>query len=218
MNQQDINPYSVMSQAAFTKLNSFRNDGIALFPDSTVCVAISASNRLYCEVSGTMSVNGKIYATHSERDVYKIMCNSNDGTIARLLLMNSNGQPMLPCMDCLQYLVATNNANLGAILTLPDREIYFSEFFSTMAPHTMVGQPNNEPTSQMPSAPIPTVSATPLSVSNHDNHEFINKQTQNANENILRQRLGNIMKGSRDISDDDLPEEAKSKKKRFGLF
>lgn len=197
------NLFSSMSQYASQKIESYTSRGIALLPGTTVCVIISGTSQVYCEVSSVVNVNGQPRASHSERDVLAAMQRNNDPVVQFLALYELSGRSIIPCNGCIQYMLQMNPMNTNCQVVLPDRICSVMEYLQPAmpnAPHI----PANGPVVTS----VPTRSGMSASIS-------VANQEASANSTAIREKIGKLKK---DFNKPVELEEDTKKKKFFGLF
>jgi cytidine deaminase len=199
------NLFSSMSQYATQKIELYTSRGVALLPGTTVCVVISGTSQVYCEVSSVANINGKPCASHSERDVFAAMQRNNDPVVQFLALYELSGQSIIPCSGCIQYMLQMNPMNTNCQVVLPDRICSIMEYLQPIMP--------NAPQPHIPAngpvvTSVPTRSGMSASIS-------VANQEASANSTALREKIGKLKK---DFNKPVELEEDTKKKKFFGLF
>ena len=202
------NLFSSMSQYATQKIELYTSRGVALLPGTTVCVVISGTSQVYCELSSVVNMNGQPRASHSERDVLAAMQRNNDTVVQFLALYELSGQSIIPCSNCIQYMLQMNPMNANCQVVLPDRICSIMEYLQPTAP-AMPNTPhvpaNGPIVTSVPTPSVPVMS-TSISVAN---------QEASANSTAIREKIGKLKK---DFNKPVELEEDTKKKKFFGLF
>ena len=215
---KNLDLFAELSPHAYDKLAYFKNQGIALMPGTTVCVMVSATNRWYCEISNVTNINGSYTVSHAERDVLKTMENYGDAVVQYILLLNENGQPIIPCAGCIQYILNANPQNANAYMVLPNND---TRLLKSFLPN--YSMPNSIPPIDDNAYPVPNTPYTGMSPMNNM-QQSVNKQSANisvkvqtdsSNGNILKDRLSEL-KGT--VNTEVEAEEIDKKKRFFGLF
>lgn len=100
-------------------------------PNTTVCVLLAQSGRVYNGVSQN--------EVHAEIDAVRNMQRFNENAIEALILVDANTRlAMLPCVNCIRYMISLNPINTGAMVNMPDRPVPFQEILAQtpMVPQT----------------------------------------------------------------------------------
>ena len=163
-----------------------------LRPGDTVCAIQSRSGRVYTGIS-RMNL-------HAEIDAIRNMQGAGEVIIDGILLLSAqNGLPMLPCNNCIGYILSLHPENAGCCAILQDRIVRLSE--------TMIFAP---PQGGMPGDTGVFAGAPQFS----QNNEYRMANTENATSDILKSRVNSLIG---DLEDDD-EEDEDEKKPRKGLF
>lgn len=188
--------FEAIYSAAVDVADKLAAQGEIMSPDKTICVICSASGRIFYGRSRIDQSSGSPVEIHAELDAVQYLQGMGESQIDTLILINSYTRlALLPCNNCIGFLVGMNPANAAAMIAMPDRLIPFSEI-------GMYSGGGMVPGGGL--APPPTKSIS-------------------AKGSLLKDRVGAIMNGIDDDDDDEEVEElleaAKPKKKRFfGLF
>ena len=114
--------------AAQTAAIQLIESGNFIPPDSTVCAVETASGRIFTGISRN-ELNGHVSVpVHAETEAVKNMLASGERVITALLLINTqNRAPMLPCNNCIGYILSLDPRNGECLIIMPDRMIKLSE-------------------------------------------------------------------------------------------
>lgn len=158
--------------AAQTLAIRLLESGAFVSPADTVCALESASGRIYTGISHT-DIN---MAVHAEIEAVRNMLASGENTIRGLILISTgNRTPLLPCNNCLGYILSLSPENTECMIIMPDRMININEvgmfaapigepapapaqFMSNTIPHNNIAAPVVQ---NIPVAPVKTESAKP---------------------------------------------------------
>ena len=194
--------FEAIYNSAVDVMNKLAACGERFGPDKTVCMISTRTGRVFYGVSRIETMNGMPIEVHAEIVAFREMQAMGETAIDTLVLLDSvSRSPMLPCSNCIGYLISANPENAGAVVALPDRMIRLSDIGVNMGGMPPVG--NVPPTP----APPPQGMTAPKKVA--------------ASGDLLKDRVSNLMSVVDDDDDDeDFEEEtdAPKKKKLFGLF
>lgn len=189
--------FEAIYDAAVNVVNQIAAGGEPLSPDKTVCVICSGTGRIYYGVSRVDMVNGAPVDIHAEIDAMRNMQDMGENKVETLILIDSfNRTAMLPCNNCVGFILSQNPENSMGTIAMPDRLIPLSEvgMFAGggMAP------------------PMGGFTAPPAAAAPGKNIH--------AKGDLLKDRVNSIMQGVDDDDDEEEQEEKPKKKKFFGLF
>ncbi|EWM54780.1 cytidine deaminase [Ruminococcus flavefaciens] len=154
--------------AAQTLAIKMLESGAYVSPADTVCALEAASGRIYTGISRTdMNI-----AVHAEVDAVRNMLASGESTIRGLLLISTQSRtPLLPCNQCLGYILSLSPENGGCMIMMPDRMIniydvcMFAAPMGNPAPAPFMGNAmprNTHAAPVVPNVPIPPVMPEPV--------------------------------------------------------
>ena len=152
--------------------------------NDTVCVVQARSGRVYTGIS-RMSQHAEIEAIRNMQAAGEVII---DGMI---LLSVGTRLPLLPCNNCIGYILSLHPDNAGCYVILQDRIIRLGE------------------TAMYTAGSAPTAGLMP--------NGTVAVNTENATSDILKSRVNSIIGGLEDY-DDDEEEEKKPRKGLFGFF
>lgn len=190
--------FEAIYAAAVDVADKIAAGGEVLSPDKTICVICSGSGRIYFGVSHLETVNGAPVDIHAEVDAMRNMQGMGENKVDTLILIDSyNRTAMLPCNNCVGFIISQNPENGMGSIAMPDRLIPLSEV--GMFARGGMAPPGGG------FAPPPAAAPT---------------KNISAKGNLLKDRVGAIMQGVEDEDDDEESEETDKpkKKKFFGLF
>lgn len=178
--------FEAIYAAAVEVVNQITAGGETPSPDKTVCVICSGSGRIYYGVSRA--------DIHAEVDALRNMQGMGENKVDTMILIDSlNRTAMLPCNNCVGFILSQNPENAQGSIAMPDRLIPLSEV-------GMYAGGGTAPPGGGFSAPPPG-------------------KNIHAKGDLLKNRVGAIMQGVDDDDDDEEEEEEKPRKKKFfGLF
>ena len=218
------------SEAIFNAAHStamrLMESGAFVSPSDTVCALQTASGRIYTGISRT-DINNQI---HAEIDAVNNMLAGGEKIISGLLLISTQtGTPMLPCNNCLGYILSLAQENIGCMIMLLDRMIGINEVGRFAAPIGGMIEPGfggHTPaapqfTSTHAAAAVPMPHPTPAAekVSEPDVatvSESAVANTKNATGDLLKTKVNSLLKAVDDT--DEFLESLPTKKKKFGFF
>lgn len=220
------------SEAIFNAAHStairLMESGAYVTPSDTVCSIQTASGRVYTGISRT-DMNNQI---HAEVDAVSNMLAAGENVIVGLLLIGTQTRtPLLPCNNCLGYILSLAPENSGCMIMLQDRMIGINEVGRFAAP--MGGMPENQnfgghtPVKPQfssahayaagPMNPPPTVSAPqPAEPEITTVQGAASATAENATGDLLRNKVNSLLRVADDT--DEFLESLPTKKKKFGFF
>ena len=120
--------FEAIYDAAVNVVNQIAAGGEPLSPDKTVCVICSGTGRIYYGVSRVDMVNGAPVDIHAEIDAMRNMQDMGENKVDTLILIDSfNRIAMLPCANCVGFILSQNPENSMGNIAMPDRLIPLSE-------------------------------------------------------------------------------------------
>lgn len=237
-----MNSEAIFNAAHSTAIRLLES-GAFISPNDTVCTIQSASGRIYTGISRT-DMNSTI---HAEVDAVQNLLAAGENIIIGLLLINTQSRaPMLPCNNCIGYILSLAPENSGCMIIMQDRMISIAEVGMFAAPmgnipepqrytgHAMgMPQPQPQYTAHAPAAPQPAafnkpmspppaMTATPLAAapvpSSSGESVSMSTNTVNAKGDILKNRVSSLLKVAEEPETDEFLDSLPSTKKRFGFF
>lgn len=114
---------------AMETINSMIYNGYQFASDATVCVIISATGRVYSGVSSVyIDAVGIPMSVHAEINAVNNMTAFGEYLIDSFILIEAVSRlALLPCSECLNYIVSVNQNNMNAFVAMPGRMIKVSE-------------------------------------------------------------------------------------------
>ncbi|NLT08492.1 MAG: cytidine deaminase [Ruminococcus sp.] len=219
-----MNPEMIFN-AAYSAATQLIESGAYTTPADTVCSLQTASGRIFTGFSHSNMVP----PVHAEVEAIGNMLAAGENAIQGILLISTQGrEPLLPCNNCIGYILSLAPENTQCMIAMSDRMIRITEvsmFAAPMggvpksaAPDPQVFPMNNAPAAApviqaAPAAPLNPLQAAPMeeAISSSANIE-------NAKGDLLKNKVQSIM-GVADNDDiDEFLEEISTKKKRFGFF
>ena len=168
-------------------------------PNLTACVLVSKSGRVFNGVSHN--------EVHAEVEAVRNMQSFNETAVESLILVDANSRlAMLPCINCIHYIISLNPVNAAAMVNMPDRLVAFQEIVGPVPP--VQGAPLVS--SNLMSAPV--VSATRSSM----------VMTGRSKSALLSGKVNNLLAAAQEEQSDDdldlLDELSERNGKKKGLF
>lgn len=116
--------FEAIYNVALDVLNKLTQERGFLNPGETVCVISSRSGRVYNGVSHVEMMNGVPTPIHAEVDAIRNMQNLGEYVVDTLVLIDAaTRSPMLPCNNCISYILSLNPENQMGSVAMPDRLI-----------------------------------------------------------------------------------------------
>jgi cytidine deaminase len=129
-----MNTEAIFNAAQSTAIKLIES-GAFIPPDSTVCAVQSLSGRIYTGVSHPEMNNGMQTLVHAEVDAVRNMLAANDNGIEAMLLINTQSRmPMLPCPNCIGYILSLDPRNQNCAVMMQDRMLNINEAGMYAAP------------------------------------------------------------------------------------
>ena len=238
-----MNSEAIFNAAHSTAIRLLES-GAFISPADTVCTIQTISGRIYTGISRT-DMNQTI---HAEIDAVQNMLAAGENTIEGLLLINTHSRtPMLPCNNCIGYIMSLAPANANCMIMMPDRMISISEVGMFAAPmgnmpepnrygghapgnpqpqyaaHANTAHANAAPMTMAPppahSTAAPPLAAAPFSESSGGSTSVsMDTNTANAKGDLLKDRVSSLLKVAEEPETDEFLNNLPSPKKRFGFF
>jgi cytidine deaminase len=209
-----------------------------LSPEDTVCAIRARSGRIY---TGISRLNGPM-SIHAEVEAVQNMQSAGDGIIDELVLISTQSRvQLLPCNNCISYILSLHPENANCAILMPDRAIRITDvgMFTSPAPTApfpqnggmFVNSPpmgNPAPPPVYPAAPpvnpIPPVNPVMPSQNMYsqefeeDDDDDDDTAAASAAESgdLLKKRVNSLLRAASD--DDEEIDKLTEKKKRFGFF
>lgn len=92
-------------------------------PNTTVCVIYGRSGRAYNGISHN--------EVHAEIKAVRNMQSFGENSVDSIILIDAaTMRAMLPCFNCLSFIISQNPINATAVIAMPDRPVPFQEILS----------------------------------------------------------------------------------------
>ncbi|WP_024861348.1 cytidine deaminase [Ruminococcus flavefaciens] len=231
-----MNSEAIFNAAHSTAIRLLES-GAFISPADTVCSIQTASGRIFTGISRT-DMNSTI---HAEIDAVQNMLAAGENIIEGLLLINTQSRtPMLPCNNCIGYIMSLAPANAGCMIMMPDRMISLSEVGMFAAPMGNTPEPNryggHAPGAPQPqytahakaspiavaARPATNTAASPLAAApvprSSGESVSMDTNTVNAKGDMLKNRVNSLLKVAEEPETDEFLDSLPSPKKRFGFF
>lgn len=169
---------------------------------TTVCVIASVTGRVY---NGVSHQN-----VHAEIEAVRNMQAYGENAVATIILVDANTRlAMLPCINCINYILTLNQVNYNAFVAMPDRPVPFAEILQNN---------NNMVSAQLVSGQV-SMNTRSAQVSSM----VISGRAKGG---VLKGKVGSMMKAATELDSDEdldlieeLEEAARAKKDgKKGLF
>lgn len=223
--------YEFMYNIAMDLINARLESGEYITPEDTVCAVFTRSGKIYTGISRTENFGGQMVSVHAEIDAIRNMQAYNENAIEAIILALVAARTIiLPCNNCISYILSLDSQNSQSWVVVTDRLIRLDEISRFITP-----QPDmniNVPPPPASHTNIPPVSdpiiGRPSDLRNNresipeleENLPYKTERTyitptEKANGDYLKKRLNNLMSVTED-DEDDLSDETKKGKKLFG--
>lgn len=191
--------FNEMYQAAMEVVNYAVSSRGFIEPGTTVCVLASASGRTF---NGVSRPN-----VHAEIEAVRNMQSFGENTVTTIILVDANTRlAMLPCVNCINYILTLSPANYNAVVVMPDRPVSIPEIQQNSQASMQFNSINSRVSGPVSSMVI----------------------SGRAKGGLLKDKVGSVMSAAAGIDDDDddlidelrdaAKEKAEGKKGFFGLF
>jgi len=230
-----MNSEAIFNAAHSTAIQLLES-GAFVSPADTVCALQTASGRIFTGVSRS-DMNSSV---HAEVDAVRNMLAAGEKIIQAILLISTTGRmPLLPCNNCVGYILSLAPENSGCVVMMQDRVINLPEVARFAAPAgapsepRQFGAPMGNTSELRPFAgqtamprPQPAVNVKPfvppvqeqLYEDDGDDSETTTANTKNAYGDLLKNKVQNIMNVAEDDDDEEFLNSLPTKKKRFGFL
>ena len=224
--------------AAHTVAIQLLESNTFISPEDTVCSVKSRSGRIF---TGASHMN-----IHAEIEAIRNMQAAGEGIVDELVLISTQTRvQLLPCNNCVGYILSLHPENANCAVIMPDRAIRLADvgMFASPPPgmqnqsfpgapgmgmnrgpmmpppvNPMVPPPVN-PIAPPPVNPIPLKPQAPEpepEEDDDDDDEITAVNTKNVGGDILKSRVNSLLRVASD--DDEEIDRLTEKKKRFGFF
>ena len=164
-------------------------------PNTTVCVIYGRSGRAYNGISHN--------EVHAEIEAVRNMQSFGENSVDSIILIDAaTMRAMLPCFNCLSFIISQNPINATAVIAMPDRPVPFQEILSQ---NPLGFSPAPQP--RMYSTSVPHSSVV---ISGRSNGDLMSGK--------INSLLANTKQGDREEDEELLAELAKEAKQKKGLF
>ena len=120
--------YSKMMEAAHSRIQQYLQSGAMVRPSDTVCVLYTQSGRVYSGMSHTSLYRGQVMITHAEVEAVQNMLAFHEKSIQVMMLLNAyTGKPMLPCTECIRYIISLKPENSDCHIMLNQSSVSIAE-------------------------------------------------------------------------------------------
>lgn len=225
--------------AAHTVAIQLLESNTFISPEDTVCSVKSRSGRIF---TGASHMN-----IHAEIEAIRNMQSAGEGIVDELVLISTQTRvQLLPCNNCVGYILSLHPENANCAVIMPDRAIRLADVGMFASPPP--GMPNQSfpgapgmgmnrgpmmppPVNPMVPPPVnpiapPPVNPIPLKPQapepepeeddDDDDDEITAVNTKNVGGDILKSRVNSLLRVASD--DDEEIDRLTEKKKRFGFF
>lgn len=115
--------FNQIYNTAIEVINSIAASRGFIEPNSTVCVVYSKTGRVYNGVSQN--------DIHAEVNAVRNMQSMGENAVDSIILVDvQSRRAMLPCFNCLNFIISINPINTTALIAMPDRPVPFQEILS----------------------------------------------------------------------------------------
>lgn len=188
--------FNELYQAAMDVINYTAANKGGFEAGTTVCVISTVTGRVY---NGISHQN-----THAEIEAVRNMQAYGENAVAMVILVDASSRlAILPCVNCIKYILTLNPINVNGCVAMPDRPVPFGEVLQSGA------------------AQFNSVQVSRSMMSAQVSSMVISGRAKGS---VIKGRVGDLMKAANELEDDDddLIEELKEahdkKEGRKGLF
>ena len=231
MNRGEVNVNTNETiNAAHTVAIHMLESNAYLSQDDTVCAVRARSGRIFTGIS-RMNI-------HAEVEAVQNMLAAGDTIIDEFVLISTQSRvQLLPCNNCISYILSIHPENANCAVLMPDRAIRITDvgMFTNPAPNAPF--PQNGPVfggpvmgTPPPVRPIPPVNPVPpvnpipaappmqnsFADEDDDDDDVIIANSDNTSGDLLKKRVNSLLRVASD--DDEEIDRITEKKKRFGFF
>lgn len=187
--------------------------------EDTVCAIKARSGAIYTGASqsgrnapGGMGVHAEVHAVQS-------MLAAGECIIDELVLIGTQSRAqILPCTNCIGYILSLHPENVGCMVLMPDRAINinevarFSFYGAAPDPQVFAGGPpqygGHGGRAAFHASPAPELPPA------YEDADSVTATTDNSNNDFLKNKVSSLLS----VADDDEEEEQPAKKKLFGFL
>jgi hypothetical protein len=193
-------------------------------PEDTVCSVRTRSGRIF---TGASHMN-----VHAEIEAIRNMQAAGEGIVDELVLISTQTRvQLLPCNNCVGYILSLHPENANCAVIMPDRAIRLADVgMFASPPPGMMNQPfpgapgmgmNGSMIAPPPVNPIPLkpqeAKPEPEPEPEEEDDEIpVAAVSENASGDMLKNRVNSLLRVASD--DDEEIDRLTEKKKRFGFF
>ncbi|HBB72529.1 MAG TPA: hypothetical protein DCZ71_07990 [Ruminococcus sp.] len=215
--------YEFMYSAAMDIIQSRISSGDKFGYDDTVCVIYTRSGKICTGFSRTENTGGQPGVVHAEIEALRIVQTYNESAIEAIMLVHILSRGLiLPCNNCLGYIVSLNSSNAQSVIVVSDRLIRVSEVSKFVSAPAGAGL----------NVPPPSVNAARTGVmqggiQNSGASGYISPDqpqkpvytppSERAKGDYLKKRVNKLMRAAED-DEDEVSEEKKGRGIVGGLF
>ena len=192
--------FNVIYNSAIEVINYFEANIGFTDPGTTVCVIYSKTGRIYNGISQK--------DTHAEIVAVRNMQGIGESAIDSIILVDvASKRAILPCLNCLSYIVSINPVNNGAFISMPDRPVPFQEILSQ---NPLGYSPTPQPRMFSAASSVPHSSVV---VSGRSKGDLMNEKINS----LLASAKNNNSDEDKELLE-ELAKEANDKKNKKGLL
>lgn len=207
-----MNTDAILSAAQSAAINLIES-GAFISASDTVCSIESASGRIYTGISRS-DMNMPV---HAEAEAVQNMLAAGETVIRGLILISTQDMMfLLPCNNCIGYILSLAPENSECMIMMPDRLININEV-------AMFAAPKNPTTQPVMGAGTAYHAASPQFSAGAGRHgslteEAIQANAANSKGVLLREKVNDLLKAASEDETEKFLESLAPKKKRFGFF
>ena len=208
-----MNTDAILSAAQSAAINLIES-GAFISASDTVCSIESASGRIYTGVSRSDRNNMPV---HAEAEAVQNMLAAGETVIRGLILISTQDMiSLLPCNNCIGYILSLAPENSECMIMMPDRLININEVAMFAAPMNPAPQPvmNAGTAYHAPSPQFSAGAGRRVSLT----EEAIQANAANSKGALLREKVNDLLKAASEDETEKFLESLAPKKKRFGFF
>lgn len=209
-----MNTDAILSAAQSAAINLIES-GAYVTASDTVCSVESASGKIYTGISRS-DLNMPV---HAEVDAVAALLAAGETVIRGFILINTQSRtPILPCNNCIGYILSLAPENSECMIIMPDRLININEVFMFAAPVNQPVQPGTGQSSAYHGG-VPQVSVS-MGKNGSPMTEEVTGQANTAGSKgaLLRGKVNDLLKVASEDETEKFLKSLEPKKKRFGFF
>ncbi len=125
--------YEGMFEVAQHIIQEKRQSRQFICPGDTVCVLLTKSGNFYAGTNCKSMQMGRIFNAHAELQAVQNMLSAGENALSAVMLLDlRTGQPFLPCVQCIGYLMSLNPENYACQIVLGKDTVTMGDISQSM--------------------------------------------------------------------------------------